>query len=851
MFISLCKKIKQQLKAKKAWRQVLAYGILAFLIMQCYVLPFASENTEAWESVATIGDATWTNALPQDIQADAEESAFTESEETVQSVSPSAYYQAPDTSNAFVAYAMTIPKGSGKNSDNMCAIYVAQALSGFYGDKASVQGSTLVSQISDTLEVSENWERVYADANCFPKDKTEAEYDAIYDQLTNAGDVICFVNGKLDGYVHCAISGGGTALIGHLYSSGWDSLRACYYLDNAVDVRKQCSGMIVYRPKERLKTGTLRICKSYNEDVYKTNPKLYDVAGANYAVYASYEDAKRSRNVKGYCYIEPGENGALAEDNVSCSARTKPDEQGTIVQVAEGTYYIREWNVPTNGGWKLDPNIYSTKIYAGRRTTLGLPRDAAAKPLELKSEGDYFDTRVVGPEEEYLGKLRLTKKVEENYEAFLLEHPEYSFDGIEYAVYAVSANGSKDTTKRVGLFRMDKKGTGFVQECAHDTDCVGDTEMQLRIGWYMIQEEKANDYMLLDDTPVWVQIKKDQTTPMEVVVKDAVNILHFRGDLSFTKVDENGTPLANIAFSISDTKGESHIVWTDENGYYSTAASYIPHSYHTNQEEAGAGIWFGQADVDDTKGALPYGTYYIEEVRCEANKNKYRNAEKIEVSIQEDGAHVELGTIINELFPQIKTKAGFENPIVDIRAKGTLVPCKDIVSFENLEIGHTYTISGEARWKKDGTVLEKPYMAKNEPVTFVAEKVNMDIEVKYEILFLDALCGQEVVFYETVKDTAYPGEIVASHTDLSDLAQTICFPEEPSTTTTETTETTETSETSETTVAGTSTQVIPTKEQAVKTGDEANLFLTILVLCTSAVGIGMGLIGRKRSHKQK
>lgn len=174
-------------------------------------------------------------------------------------------------------------------------------------------------------------------------------------------------------------------------------------------------------------------------------------------MYASYEDAKRSRNVKGYCYIEPGENGALAEDNVSCSARTKPDEQGTIVQFAEGTYYIREWNVPTNGGWKLDPNIYSTKIYAGRRTTLGLPRDAAAKPLELKSEGDYFDTRVVGPEEEYLGKLRLTKKVEENYEAFLLEHPEYSFDGIEYAVYAVSANGSKDTTKRVGLFRMDKK----------------------------------------------------------------------------------------------------------------------------------------------------------------------------------------------------------------------------------------------------------------------------------------------------------------------------------------------------------------------------------------------------------
>ena len=147
MFISLCKKIKQQLKAKKAWRQVLAYGILAFLIMQCYVLPFASENTEAWESVATIGDATWTNALPQDIQADAEESAFTESEETVQSVSPSAYYQAPDTSNAFVAYAMTIPKGSGKNSDNRCAIYVAQDIIGL-----SALMTTTMMRMKDAVE---------------------------------------------------------------------------------------------------------------------------------------------------------------------------------------------------------------------------------------------------------------------------------------------------------------------------------------------------------------------------------------------------------------------------------------------------------------------------------------------------------------------------------------------------------------------------------------------------------------------------------------------------------------------------------------------------------------------------
>lgn len=116
--ICLFRYVKNQaaIKGKESMETGARIWDTCVLIMQCYVLPFASENTEAWESVATIGDATWTNALPQDIQADAEESAFTESEETVQSVSPSAYYQAPDTSNAFVAYAMTIPKGSGKTA---------------------------------------------------------------------------------------------------------------------------------------------------------------------------------------------------------------------------------------------------------------------------------------------------------------------------------------------------------------------------------------------------------------------------------------------------------------------------------------------------------------------------------------------------------------------------------------------------------------------------------------------------------------------------------------------------------------------------------------------------------------
>ena len=36
--------------------------------------------------------------------------------------------------------------------------------------------------------------------------------------------------------------------------------------------------------------------------------------------------------------------------------------------------------------------------------------------------------------------------------------------------------------------------------------------------------------------------------------------------------------------------------------------------------DATAGVWFGGTTPDDSKGALPYDTYLIEELRCTANE---------------------------------------------------------------------------------------------------------------------------------------------------------------------------------------------------------------------------------------
>ena len=44
-----------------------------------------------------------------------------------------------------------------------------------------------------------------------------------------------------------------------------------------------------------------------------------------------------------------------------------------------------------------------------------------------------------------------------------------------------------------------------------------------------------------------------------------------------------------------------------------------------------AGIWFGSSKPDDTKGALIYDTYILEEQRCDSNEGM--NLLKIEVSV--------------------------------------------------------------------------------------------------------------------------------------------------------------------------------------------------------------------------
>lgn len=48
---------------------------------------------------------------------------------------------------------------------------------------------------------------------------------------------------------------------------------------------------------------------------------------------------------------------------------------------------------------------------------------------------------------------------------------------------------------------------------------------------------------------------------------------------------------------------------------------WVSHKHNTNAGKTSEdGVWFGTSEPDESKGALPYDTYIIEELRSDGNK---------------------------------------------------------------------------------------------------------------------------------------------------------------------------------------------------------------------------------------
>lgn len=100
------------------------------------------------------------------------------------------------------------------------------------------------------------------------------------------------------------------------------------------------------------------------------------------------------------------------------------------------------------------------------------------------------------------------------------------------------------------------------------------------------------------------------------------------------------------------------MIVTDDNGYASTSSEWNKHTSNTNRGESSEdGIWFGTSKPDDSKGALIYDTYILEEQRCDSNKGM--DLLKFEVKVYKDSVTVKLGTLTDDAI-EIGTKLKFK-----------------------------------------------------------------------------------------------------------------------------------------------------------------------------------------------
>ena len=305
----------------------------------------------------------------------------------------------------------------------------------------------------------------------------------------------------------------------------------------------------------------------------------------------------------------------------------------------------------------------------------------------------------------------------------------------------------------------------------------------LPYGKYRIEENNAPEGYLTDGAkPIEFEITEDGKI---VDLTDEAHSIYNqikRGDIEGVKIGA-GTHkrLANVPFRITGkTTGESHIIVTDANGQFSTSSDWVSHKQNTNAGKTSEdGIWFGTSTPDDSKGALLYDTYTIEELRCDSNKGMTL-IPAFDVVVSRNKVVVDLGTLTDEYEPEIIIHTTATDKVTGGKSivAGKSVTIVDTVTLDGLTKGTKYQLKGWQMVKSENAQL----LIDGEPVendyTFTAKKSEMEVEVSYTFN-ASALGGKDLVTFEELYDLSNPDEPtkVAEHKDIEDEGQTVTITE--------------------------------------------------------------------------
>lgn len=502
-------------------------------------------------------------------------------------------------------------------------------------------------------------------------------------------------------------------------------------------------------------TGTVSLSKSSADTGITSGNSCYSLAGA---VYGIYSDAGCSAQVT--------------------TLTTDAGGNAAAVSLNAGTYYYKELTAPA--GYALDSSVQSFTVTDGQNTALSVSDTPTNDPVRIsinKVDSETGDKVQGGAS---------------------LENAEFTVK--YYAGYYNAGNLPANAT-RTWVIKTVKRPSGqYVAILNNDCKVSGDDfytnasgTVCLPLGTISIEETKAPEGYSLEGAYLQVGGTGTKITGKYVAqITQSGNLASLkggntfkvsdkikRGDFKLTKIDtDNQNRMSDIPFRVTcKGTGESHIIKTDENGYFSSESSWNAHSKNTNGGGAYDGLWFSSADgsakVDDSVGAMPYGDYTLEELSCDNNRGKILY--KGEFSIRRDKVTVDIGTIENhsEPTPVITTQASDAKTQYQIIKSSADTDIIDKVTITDTMAGRDYTITGTLMDKDTGEAV----MVNGNPVTasqtFTSDgtKKVLDMHFNFDS---SALGGKTVVVCEKL---TYGDYVAATEEDMENKDQTIYFPE--------------------------------------------------------------------------